>query len=133
MAEGGALVEEGELLEEELEEAALLEDEAAAVTSGMPVEPGEFPGIVPAGAKSGWVPRIARTGKGMIWQDPSVPEGDNSNSIRIMYPTARHPNGYVRFYNMYNQPIVLNGKPGSNSVTHIPINPDGTYPLPLGW
>jgi hypothetical protein len=46
---------------------------------------------------------------------------------------AQYPNGYVRFYNEHGQPVGLNGKPGPNSATHIPIAPDGTYPLPQGW
>jgi hypothetical protein len=50
-----------------------------------------------------------------------------------MEPTAQYPNGYVRFYNDYGQPIGLNGKPGSPLATHISRNPDGTYPLPKGW
>lgn len=36
-------------------------------------------------------------------------------------------------YNGENQPIRLDGKPGADPDTHIPINPDGTHPLPEGW
>ncbi|HKS43682.1 MAG TPA: hypothetical protein VJT49_00945 [Amycolatopsis sp.] len=31
------------------------------------------------------------------------------------------------------QPVRLDGKPGSKPESHIPCNPDGTYPLPEGW
>lgn len=50
-----------------------------------------------------------------------------------MEPSSRYPTGYVRFYNRYGQPIGLDGLPGPNSATHIPLNRDGTYPLPKGW
>jgi len=50
-----------------------------------------------------------------------------------MDPNAMYPNGYVRFYNDSGQPLGLNGKPCPDSDTHIPRNPDGTYPLPKNW
>lgn len=31
------------------------------------------------------------------------------------------------------QPVKLDGKPGSNAETHIPRNPDDSYPVPNGW
>jgi hypothetical protein len=40
---------------------------------------------------------------------------------------------YVRYYNSHGQPIGLDGKPGPNSATHIPVNADGSYPTPQGW
>ncbi len=41
--------------------------------------------------------------------------------------------GYTRFYNSGGQALKLDGKPGSESETHLPIRPDGTYDLPEGW
>lgn len=75
--------------------------------------------------------RVADNGKGVVWQDPA--STGNANSFRIADPTPQYPNGYVRFYNSGGQPIDLLGKPGPNSATHIPIAPDGTYPVPKGW
>ncbi|WP_071287833.1 hypothetical protein [Mycolicibacterium llatzerense] len=88
---------------------------------------------LPPGVKPGWPARPANNGKGTIYQKPGSP-GD-SNSVRVMEPGAdpRYPNGYVKFTNEHNQPITLDGKPGSRAETHIPRNPDGTYPIPKGW
>jgi hypothetical protein len=88
---------------------------------------------VPSGVKPDWTTRPADNGKGTIYQKPGS-EGD-SNSIRVMEPGAdpRYPNGYVKFTNEHNQPITLDGKPGSRADTHIARNPDGSYPIPKGW
>ncbi len=86
---------------------------------------------LPAGVSDDWVLRVADSGKGRVWQAPGA-TGD-ANSLRMMDPTPEYPNGYVRFYNDYGQPIGLDGKPGPNAMTHIPINPDGTFPTPTGW
>ncbi|MDT5281095.1 MAG: hypothetical protein QOJ20_2290 [Mycobacterium sp.] len=58
-----------------------------------------------------------------------------NGSIRIMEPGAnpQYPNGYVGFTNEHNQPINLDGKPGTRAETHIPRNPDGSFPIPKGW
>ncbi len=40
---------------------------------------------------------------------------------------------YVRIFNGHGQPIDLDGKPSGNPQTHIPIKPDGSFPLPKGW
>ncbi|MCW2540070.1 MAG: hypothetical protein JWN95_1795 [Frankiales bacterium] len=56
-----------------------------------------------------------------------------NNPVRVMGPNDQYSHGYVRFYNEDGQPAGLDGKPGPNSVTHIPRNPDGTYPTPKGW
>ncbi|MER6162389.1 polymorphic toxin-type HINT domain-containing protein [Streptomyces sp. NPDC001868] len=85
----------------------------------------------PTGVGDDWVARIADTGKGSVWQKPG--STGNADMLRVMNPTARYPDGYVRFTNKHGQPIGLNGKPGSKADTHIPMNPDGTYPLPVGW
>jgi hypothetical protein len=85
----------------------------------------------PEGVKDGWTERTADNGKGKVYQKPGAT--GNADQVRIMEPTAKYPDGYVRFYNDQGQPINLNGKPGPNSETHIEINPDGTYPLPKGW
>jgi hypothetical protein len=87
----------------------------------------------PAGAQEGWSSRPANNGKGTVWQRPGA--DGNADQTRIMDPGAdpRYPNGYVRFYNKYGQAVGLDGKPGSIPDSHIPRNPDGTYPLPEGW
>jgi len=86
---------------------------------------------LPPGVKEGWRQRTADNGKGQVWQESGA-EG-NANSVRVMEPTERYPDGYVRFYNEHGQPISLNGKPGPNSETHIARGPDGSYALPEGW
>ncbi|WP_405821331.1 polymorphic toxin-type HINT domain-containing protein [Streptomyces sp. NBC_01390] len=85
----------------------------------------------PTGVGDGWVARTADTGKGSVWQKPG--STGNADMVRVMNPTGRYPDGYVRFTNKHGQPIGLDGKPGSKADTHIPMNPDGTYPLPVGW
>jgi hypothetical protein len=85
----------------------------------------------PPGAKPGWTSRTADNGKGTVYQEPGAT--GNANSVRVMDPTPQCPNGYVRFYNEYGQPVKLDGKSGPNLDTHIPRSPDGTYPVPKGW
>lgn len=87
----------------------------------------------PAGAQDGWASRPSNNGKGTVWQKPGS-SGD-ANSVRVMEPGAdpRYPNGYVKFTNEHNQPVKLDGKPGSRAETHIPRNADGSYPTPKGW
>jgi hypothetical protein len=100
---------------------------------GEPGKPSPMPAGLPPGVKPGWTSRPARNGKGTIYQKPGS-EGD-TNSIRIMEPgtDSRYLNGYVKFTNEHNQPITLDGKPGTRAETHIPRNPDGSYPIPEGW
>lgn len=79
----------------------------------------------------GWSQRTADNGLGTVYQRPGAT--GNADMLRVMGPTQRYPHGYVRFHNEYGQPIGLDGKPGSRADTHIPRNPDGTYPTPEGW
>jgi len=94
---------------------------------------GKPAGPPPSGVPPGWVARPADNGVGTVYQQPGAV--GNSNSIRIMEPGAnpQYPNGYVRFTNEHNQPINLDGKPGTRAETHIPRNPDGSFPIPKGW
>lgn len=95
----------------------------------------------PPGVKDDWVARTADNGKGTVWQRPgAVENGTNAaerraDSIRIMDSDGRYPNGYVRFTDEHGQYLDINGKPGPRNApeTHIPRNPDGSYPTPPGW
>lgn len=85
----------------------------------------------PPHVPTGWVRSPVRNGKGEMWQKPG--SSGNSDSMRIMDPTARYPNGYVRYYNEHGQPVNLDGNPGPNPETHFPIEPDGSFSVPRGW
>jgi hypothetical protein len=85
----------------------------------------------PPGVPDDWPARTADNGKGTVYQDPE--SSGNADMVRVMEPNNWYPNGYVRFYNSNGQPVGLDGKPGPNSETHIPINEDGTYDIPEGW
>nr|WP_296775886.1 hypothetical protein [Rhodococcus sp. (in: high G+C Gram-positive bacteria)] len=95
----------------------------------------------PPGVKEDWVARTADNGKGTVWQRPGAAEnGTNAaerraDSIRIMNGDGRYPDGYVRFTDEHGQYLDINGKPGprNSPETHIPRNPDGSYPTPPGW
>jgi hypothetical protein len=76
----------------------------------------------------GWPPRTADNGKGIIYQRPGA-QG-NADSIRIMEPTAKYPDGYFRYYNSHGQPLDVYGKPGPPATTHIPEKYLGRIP---GW
>lgn len=76
----------------------------------------------------GWASRPADNGKGIVWQRPDAV--GNSDSIRLMEPTPRYPNGYFRYYNSRGQPLDVHGKPGPNSSTHIPEDFQGVIE---GW
>lgn len=94
---------------------------------GDPLKPKDRPDA----AGDDWEGRVANDGKGEVWQRPGATK--NSDMLRIKDPDANNPHGSVRFYNDKNQPIGLDGKPGNNAHTHIPIRPDGTFPTPKGW
>lgn len=90
----------------------------------------------PDTARSTWKGRVSDTGKGEVWQDPTyVGRSRDANSVRIMDPTWRYPNGYVRFYDEQGRPLTLDGVPGPNKheSTHFPVRADGTYDVPKGW
>jgi RHS repeat-associated protein len=76
----------------------------------------------------GWGAREADNGKGIVYQRPGA--AGNADSIRIMEPTAKYPNGYFRYYNEHGQPLTAAGKPGPQSATHHPEDLQG--PL-AGW
>ncbi|MFE1595345.1 hypothetical protein [Nocardia sp. NPDC058705] len=91
-----------------------------------PWQTGSRPSEIPAG----WTSTPAR-GDGTVWQKPGS-TGD-ADTIRIMAPTQRYPNGYVKFTNSHQQPVKLDGKPGSKAETHFELEPDGSFKLPTGW
>jgi hypothetical protein len=75
---------------------------------------------------AGWPGRVAENGKGLVFQKPG--STGNDDMIRIMDPTATHPNGYARVHNEYGQPVDVNGKPKSRAETHIPAEYEGPWP-----
>ncbi|NDZ92745.1 hypothetical protein G3I13_20320 [Streptomyces sp. SID6673] len=86
----------------------------------------------PPQVPEGYVAGPARNGKGVVWRPPGS-QGDE-NSIRIMEPTPQHPNGYVRYYNKYGQPVDQQLKPTGPDMTHHDFGPDGQFPsVPSGW
>jgi hypothetical protein len=127
-------------------DAAVAETEAdvlaaeGAPAEGLPVRPGGGGGggtprqfvTTPRGTTfdvpEGYVGRAADNGKGIVYQDAG--SAGNANSIRIMEPTPRYPNGYFRYYNERGQPLDVNGRPGPQSATHIPEDYLGRIP---GW
>ena len=79
---------------------------------------------------AGWVGRTADNGKGLVFQPPGAV--GNQDAIRIMGPTAKYPEGYVRVYNSAppnGQPIDVFGKPGPQSATHISQLYRGPWPV----
>lgn len=76
-----------------------------------------------------WPSRPANNNKGIVFQDPKATT-ENANSIRIMEPNKKNPDGYFKFYNEAGQPLDVNGKPGAPSATHIPENYRGEI---KGW
>ena len=77
----------------------------------------------------GWVGRAANNNnKGIVYQRAGA-EG-NADMVRIMEPTPKYPDGYVRVYNSGGQPVDVFGKPGPPADTHIPGTYSGPWP---GW
>ena len=98
----------------------------AVDSNGVTTDFGAYADSLPSGRTipQGWTPRIADNGKGVVFQRPGA-QG-NADMIRVMDPTSQYPDGYVRVYNSHGQPVDINGKPGPQSATHIPL--DGTDP-----
>lgn len=68
----------------------------------------------------GWAGREADNGQGLVYQRPGAV--GNQDSIRIMEPKVKYPDGYVRVYNSAapaGQPIDVFGNPGPPWDTHI--------------
>jgi hypothetical protein len=82
---------------------------------------------------SNWVARVADNGKGIVFQESGAT--GRANSVRIMEPTARYPNGYARVYNSNGQVVDSLGSPGNplgNAATHFPEDELGEFPeLPV--
>jgi RHS repeat-associated protein len=72
----------------------------------------------------------AANGKGIVYRP--LGSTNNEDAIRIMEPTARYPQGFVRIYNKYGQPVDYAGKPLGPAETHIAEEEIGPFPdLPL--
>ncbi len=76
----------------------------------------------------GWGQRMADNGRGLVFQRGGA--SGNADMIRVMEPTAKYQNGYVRVYNSLGQPLDVFGKPGPASATHISQDYMGQWP---GW
>ncbi|MEM7347239.1 MAG: hypothetical protein AAF485_23620, partial [Chloroflexota bacterium] len=124
--------------EDEVHDIAGMVDEAGGFISGITSGADDLV-VVNANARrsaddvapDGWAQRGADNNRGTVWQAPDA--DGNANMVRVMDPTEQYPNGYVRFHNEHGQPIDLNGRPGAPADTHIPIDPDNTFPTPEGW
>jgi RHS repeat-associated protein len=97
----------------------MLPDDSACPFS----RPEDLPGL-----PADWSARRADNGKGWVYQAPGPHLNQNSDSYRVMEPTDKYPNGYVRFYNKHGQPIRADGKPGSQAETHFPVDWSGPWP-----
>lgn len=76
----------------------------------------------------GWVGRVADNGAGLVYQRFGAT--GSADTMRIMDPTPRYLQGYVRYYNNRGQPLDPFGKPGERISTHIPLDYEGPVP---GW
>lgn len=91
----------------------------------------------PDGSGATWKGRVADNGKGEVWQDPdkigNPANHKDADSMRYMDPTDRYPDGYVRFHGPTGQSLTIDGRTGTNPVTHHPMTPEYTYDIPKGW
>ncbi len=77
-------------------------------------------------APAGYEAVTAENGSGLVLKPSGQVLGENSNIIRYGEPNTQNPNGYFRYYNGYGQPLnPATGQPGSNPITHIPLNYQG--------
>ncbi len=81
---------------------------------------------LPRSVPPGWSARIADDGQGVVFQRPGAV--GNADMIRIMDATAKYPEGYIRIYNSYGQPVDVYGKPGPPADTHVPVGYRGPWP-----
>ena len=75
---------------------------------------------------AGWGQRMADNDKGLVFQRPGAE--DDRDLVRIMEPTPRYPDGYVRVHNSDNQPVTPTGAPGGRTETHISQLYQGPFP-----
>ena len=76
--------------------------------------------LAPPPVPPGWTSRPADNGRGTVYENPFNP----GETIRVMEPTCRYPNGYWRRTNGSGQPLdPRTGRPGPREDTHIPMPP----------
>ena len=69
-----------------------------------------------------YVAEPAANGEGWVFRAPGTT--GNAGIIRVGEPDSQNPTGYVRFYNEAGQPLTMQGLPGSNPDTHLPLKGD---------
>lgn len=73
----------------------------------------------------GWEGRVAKDGKGLVYQKPGPGLHPDADSLRIVDPNNQNPSGYIRYYNERGQSLDRfgsNNNPLGDAATHIPIN-----------
>ena len=75
---------------------------------------------------AGWTQRMADNDKGLVFQ--RLGAQDDRDLVRIMEPTQRYPDGYVRVHNSHNQPVTPLGKAEGRAATHISQLHQGPFP-----
>ena len=77
--------------------------------------------------------READNGRGIVFQRPGA--SGNQDSIRIMEPTSRYPEGHALVYNSQGQALDKfgnNNNPLGRAATHLPEDEFGDFPeLPI--